>query len=77
MTVFALGQPRRPFGGHIDGLGFGVSPDEGRTSNGLPAVPRSLNWVRIAQRFPVRILLENPPEDLARLGASAVVVVDR
>ena len=77
VTVFAMAAPGRPFGGHIEGLGFGVSPDEGRTSNGLPAVPRSLNWVRIAQRFPVRIHLDDPPVDLARIGASAVVVIDR
>ena len=28
-----------------------------------------------AQRFPVRVRLENPPEHLMRLGASAVVEV--
>ena len=39
----------------------------------LPFVERSLNWVRVAQRFPVRIRLEAPPAQLVRLGASAVV----
>jgi multidrug efflux system membrane fusion protein len=38
-------------------------------------VQPSLNWVRVAQRFPVRIRLENPPERLVRLGASAIVEV--
>jgi multidrug efflux system membrane fusion protein len=41
----------------------------------VPYVQRSLNWVRVAQRFPVRVRLENPPELLMRLGASAVVEV--
>ena len=41
----------------------------------VPYVQRSLNWVRVAQRFPVRVRLENPPEQLMRLGASAVVEV--
>jgi membrane fusion protein, multidrug efflux system len=31
--------------------------------------------VRVAQRFPVRIRLEDPPLELLRLGASAVVEV--
>ena len=76
-TVYALSDPRRPFGGAIDGLGWGVSPDEGSNSTGLPSVPRSLEWVRIAQRFPVRVLLDSPPADLMRVGASAVIVIDR
>jgi len=34
-----------------------------------------MNWVRVAQRFPVRVRLEHPPPQLVRLGASAVVEV--
>lgn len=75
--VYALSDPNRPMGGVIDGLGWGVVPDEGSSSTSLPRVPRSLNWVRIAQRFPVRIRLDPPPGDIVRVGASAVVVVER
>jgi multidrug efflux system membrane fusion protein len=38
-------------------------------------VAKSVNWVRVEQRFPVRVRLENPPEGLMRLGASAVVEI--
>ena len=41
----------------------------------VPYVERSLNWVRVAQRFPVRVRLDAPPNQLMRLGASAVVEV--
>jgi multidrug efflux system membrane fusion protein len=41
----------------------------------LPYVERSLNWVRVAQRFPVRVRIEQPQQQLMRLGASAVVEV--
>lgn len=41
----------------------------------LPYVQKSLNWVRVAQRFPVRIQLDNPPADLMRMGASATVTI--
>ena len=61
----------------MDSLGGGVAPDEGGTFLGLPHVPRSLNWVRIAQRFPVRILLDNPPQSLMRIGATAAIVIER
>ena len=76
-TVYVLGAPSRPVRGTVDSLGFGVAPDEGATLDGLPRVPRSLSWVRIAQRFPVRILLDRPPPALMRIGASVVIVVDR
>lgn len=41
----------------------------------MPIVQKSLNWVRVAQRFPVRVQLDNPPADLMRVGASATVVI--
>ena len=75
--VYALSAPQRPLEGVVESLGGGVSPDEGVTFGGLPHVPRSLSWVRIAQRFPVRIRLLSPPPGLMRLGASAVIVIDR
>jgi len=43
---------------------------------GVPYVKRELNWVRVAQRFPVRIEVENPDVDLFRMGASAVAIIN-
>ena len=76
-TAFVLGFGGQAVRGVIDSLGGGVSPDESSTSGGLPAVPRSLDWVRIAQRFPVRVLLQQPPAPLMRIGASVVLLIDR
>jgi multidrug efflux system membrane fusion protein len=75
--VYVLSSPNQPVDGEVESLASGVSPDEGITIGGLPRVPRSLSWVRIAQRFPVRIRLNIPPPGLMRLGASAVIVIDR
>jgi len=38
-------------------------------------VKRELNWVHIAQRFPVRLEVESPDPELFRMGASAVVII--
>jgi multidrug efflux system membrane fusion protein len=38
-------------------------------------VERSLAWVIVAQRFPVRILLDDPPLEMMRIGATATVLV--
>ncbi len=75
--VYVMQAPQTAVKGVVDSLGGGVAPDEGATFLGLPHVPRSLNWVRIAQRFPVRVLLDHPPETLMRIGASAAIVIDR
>jgi multidrug efflux system membrane fusion protein len=56
-------------------VGSAVAQLENLSIAGVPPVARDLNWVRIAQRFPVRIALEQPPETLMRIGASAVVVI--
>jgi NADPH-dependent 2,4-dienoyl-CoA reductase/sulfur reductase-like enzyme len=45
-------------------------------ASGVPYVKRELNWVRVAQRFPVRIEVENPDPNLFRMGASAVAIID-
>jgi multidrug efflux system membrane fusion protein len=74
--VYLMSDPSRRFAGTVHSIGFGVFPEEGGASaNGLPRVPRSINWVRVAQRFPVRIRVEAPPEDLFRIGASAVALI--
>jgi multidrug efflux system membrane fusion protein len=76
-TVFVMAQPRLPLRGTVDSLGWGVASSGSATFGGLPHVESTLNWVRIAARFPVRVLLDDPPEDLMRLGASAVIQIQK
>jgi Pyridine nucleotide-disulphide oxidoreductase len=43
---------------------------------GIPTIRRELNWVHIAQRFPVRIDIDYPqPANAFRVGASAVTII--
>jgi membrane fusion protein, multidrug efflux system len=76
-TVYVLAQPSRPVSGEVDSLGWGVASDVSATFSGLPHVERTLNWVKIAARFPVRVLLDAPPDDLMRYGATAVIVIEK
>jgi membrane fusion protein, multidrug efflux system len=62
------------FSGKVVGLAWAVVPEDGTSAGGLPSVPRNLDWVRLAQRFPVRIQVEDP-DDSFRVGASAVVTI--
>jgi multidrug efflux system membrane fusion protein len=76
-TVYVMADPSRPLHGEVESLGFGVASGLDAALGGLPHVERTLNWVRIATRFPVRILLDAPPADLMRVGASAVIVIEK
>jgi membrane fusion protein, multidrug efflux system len=77
--VYLMSKPNIRFKGVVDSVGFGVTPDAdlvGRLSApGLPDVQRTLNWVHLASRFPVRIRIESQPSDLFRMGESALVVI--
>ncbi len=76
--VYVLSRPDLHFSGVVDSIGFGVTPDPdviGRLENGLPDVQRTLNWVHLASRYPVRVRVQNPTPDLFRIGESAVVTI--
>jgi multidrug efflux system membrane fusion protein len=76
VTVYSMLDRRLPVRGIVDSIGWGVlDQDRINLPRSVPYVERSLNWVRVAQRFPVRIRLEDPPSQVMRLGASAVVEV--
>jgi multidrug efflux system membrane fusion protein len=75
--VYLSSAPNQRFRGKVQGIGWAVKP-EGEIDlppAGVPYVKRELNWVRVAQRFPVRIEVENPDPDLFRMGASAVAII--
>jgi multidrug efflux system membrane fusion protein len=76
--VYVMSKPDIRFTGVVDSIGFGVTPDAdvvGRIGTTLPDVQRTLNWVHLATRYPVRVRVENPPEELFRVSESAVVAI--
>ena len=76
VDVYLMSAPSHHFTGKVQGIGWAVeSTDEINTEPVVPVVPRELNWVHIAQRFPVRIAIENPDPELFRNGASAVAII--
>jgi multidrug efflux system membrane fusion protein len=73
--AYVMTSPKVRLQGVVESIGSAVAQPENLTLAGVPPVARDLNWVRIAQRFPVRIALDDPPGELMRIGASAVAVV--
>jgi multidrug efflux system membrane fusion protein len=76
VTAYSMIDRHQAVKGTVEGIGWGVLDEERiNLPRSVPYVERSLNWVHVAQRFPVRIRLAEPPQQLMRLGASAVVEV--
>lgn len=76
--VYVLSRPTLRYDGIVDSVGYGVQPDStlvGSFSPGLPDVQRSLNWVHLATRYPVRVRILAPETEPFRLSESAVVVM--
>jgi len=75
-VVYLLSYPNRPFHGRVQGVGWALYQNNGASIEGLPQVEETLNWVRLSQRFPVRITLEDgDPRYPFRMGATAVVTI--
>ena len=74
--VALLSYPGRRFQGEVQGIGWALFRANGATVSGLPNVEETLNWVRLNQRFPVRILLNRGDTDHPfRMGQTAVVTI--
>jgi multidrug efflux system membrane fusion protein len=76
--LFLMSHENLPLRGVVESIGHGVTPDPsvaGVISPGLPAIERSLSWVHLAARYPVRIRIDSPPSSLLRIGENAVAVV--
>ena len=75
--VYLLGYPNRRFHGVVEGVGWALYQENFANVGGLPKVAPTLNWVRLAQRFPVRITLDGrAPQFPFRMGATAIVTIE-
>jgi len=66
-----------PLEGYVDSLGWGISQQDGSTGAALlPTISASFEWIRLAQRVPVRVYLTDVPEHIKlRVGTTCSVLV--
>ncbi len=75
-TVRVMLDPSRDFKGVVESIAWGVQGQQEFDLISLPLVRNTLDWVRLAQRFPVNILVTDPkPEHFFRVGGSASATV--
>jgi len=75
VDVYLMEHPDRKFTGVVESIGYAVFPEDGQVASGLPNIDRTLNWVHLSSRFPVRVRVDHPDPSLFRIGATAVTVV--
>lgn len=73
--VWLLACPGQTLRGVVQGVGKAIYQPVGAAMDALPDVPPSLDWVRLAQRFPVRIILEDAPNCSFHSGGTATVLI--
>ena len=75
--ITLMSYPNSPIEGYVDSLGWGIAQQDGSTGvDLLPNVSPTFEWIRLAQRIPVRIHLDEIPEEVQlRVGTTASVLV--
>ena len=75
--VTLMAYPNSPIEGHVDSLGWGIAQQDGSTGfELLPNVSPTFEWIRLAERVPVRVHLDKIPKEIQlRVGTTASVQV--
>lgn len=68
----------RPIEGHVESIALGIADRDRQTgANLLPDVNPTFNWVRLAQRIPVRVRIDHVPSGLRLVaGQTATVAIE-
>lgn len=75
--VTLMAYPNTPLSGKVESIGWGIAHSDGNPgANLLPSIKPVFQWIRLAQRIPVRVQLTELPENVElRFGLSASVMV--
>ena len=77
--VTLMAYPDLPLHGSVESLGWGIAPSDGNSGAYLlPSIKPVFQWIRLAQRIPVRIRLDEVPQGVElRFGLTASVMIQR
>jgi multidrug resistance efflux pump len=73
-TVALMGDPRA-LSGHVESIAIGIADrDRSTAANMLPNVNPNFNWVRLAQRIPVRVHIDHVPPGVRLVAGQTATV---
>jgi multidrug resistance efflux pump len=76
-VIKLMSYPETPLDGVVENMGWAIAQQDGAPdADLLPAINPSFDWIRLAQRIPVRIRLTRIPEEVdLRAGTTASVFI--
>ena len=79
-TITLMAHPDKPLGGEVESFGRAISPPHVAQVDGLaglvPQIEPTFDWVRLAQRVPVRVKITQVPQGVDLIaGTTASVAV--
>jgi multidrug resistance efflux pump len=75
--ITLMGHESEPFAGTVNSVAWGIFLQDGSTVELLPEVSQTIDWVRLPNRFPVRVQVTGQPPVPLRIGQTASVSVAR
>jgi RND family efflux transporter MFP subunit len=72
-SITFIGRNNEPFEGLIESTAWGIFDPDGSTVDLLPKVSQTIDWVRLPNRFPVRIKVTGTPPIPLRIGQTVSV----
>lgn len=77
-VVTLMSYPDKPVVGRVESIDWGIAQEDGSTGfQLLPSVSPTFEWIRLAQRLPVRVRITEVPEGVAlRVGTTCSVLVE-
>ena len=76
-VVTLMTYKKTPLEGRVESIGWGIAQEDGSTgSDLLPSINPTFEWIRLAQRVPVKIHLTDVPKHIKlRVGTTCSVLV--
>ena len=82
VIITLMGHHERRIEGEVESIGYAINPPDLADTEGpdnlVPTIQPTFEWIRLAQRVPVRIRLKDIPEDLHLVsGMTASISVEK
>lgn len=79
VRITLMGHNGQPFEGEVVSTAWGIFVQDGSTAGNqmLPDVQQTVDWVRLPNRFPVRVQVSGEPPVPLRIGQTASVAIVR
>lgn len=74
--ITLMGHTQKPFDGVVESTGWAIFMEDGASVQLIPQVAQTIDWVRLPQRFPVRIRIVGESPVPLRIGQTVSISIE-